>query len=106
VLTEEGAFVGQEADEHPAGLAVEHLGEGVGRGDRGELVVAAKRLCEDPEGADAGIASGLEGQVVREAQRIDDRRCGHDGVECGLDSHGALLGGGTIAPPEGRRCCG
>ena len=39
-------------------------------------------------------------------QRIDDRRCGHDGVECGLDSHGALLGGGTMAPPGRRRCCG
>ena len=88
------------------GLAVEHLGEGVRRGDRGELVIAAECLCEDPDGADTGIASGLEGQVVGEAQRVDDRRRGRDGVECGLDSHGALLGGGTIAPPGRRRCCG
>ena len=107
VLAEEGPLVGQQADEHPARLAVEHLGEGVGRGDRGQLVVAAERLGEHPDGADARDRA----RPRRRGRRRDAWRRRSTAPPMTASSavwtptvH--LLGGGTIAPPGRRRCCG
>ena len=46
------------------------------------------------------VAPRLEGQVVCEAHGIDDRRRRHDGVECGLDPHGAPP---SLVAPSRRR---
>ncbi len=106
VLTEERPLVRQQRDQHAPRLAVEHLGNGVGRRDRGQLVVAPQRLGEHPDGADAGIAPGLEGQVVGETHGVDDRRRSQDGVERGLDSHGAPPQGWHERAAGAVQCCG
>jgi hypothetical protein len=92
MLAEELALVGEQPREHAARLVVEHTGERVRRGDRDELVRALQRLLEEPDGPDAGIPSGFERQVVGESHGIDDGRCLHHGIECGLDPHGGTPG--------------
>ena len=87
VLADGPPVIGEQRGQHARRLLVEDLGERVHRGDRGDLVVAVQRRGQHPQRAHARIAAGLEGEVVGEADRLDDAgRVAHR-IQCRLHAH-------------------
>ncbi|WP_382310113.1 hypothetical protein [Herbiconiux sp. UC225_62] len=72
MFAEEAAVVREETGEGPIGGVVDDLTQGVGRGDRGHVVVALQRRREHPQCAQSRFTAGLERDVVGQSHGLDD----------------------------------
>ena len=102
VLPQVLALAREQPRQRDIRLLVVDLGKRVGGGDGGELVFARERGGEHANGARSPVTVGVEGEIVGETHRVDERPRLPHGVERCLDAHERVPSRparGTGSPP-------